>query len=301
MPELGERSRVKRGPGLRHGPAQRPRMHGTGSCRRRHRGAHCTATTKEPSNASSGLNASTVPRRRTITHEPLVKVQLLGHVRRHADLGHLSDILAGRLALLERLGVEAGQSGRAGAFGSSTRSRQHGRHPPGAGLVGQLTVTVTEDTVTAGCGPGGPRQRGRSGGPEPPGEIAAAALRAAARALTAARARAAANQAAGGCAHTDEYSAYRPPPRLCEHVIARDVTCRNPSCGQPAWRGDLDHTIPWDDGGRTCRCDLGGACRRDHQLKQHSRWKLEQTRPGFFTWTTPAGRTYTAGPDTHPV
>jgi hypothetical protein len=47
--------------------------------------------------------------------------------------------------------------------------------------------------------------------------------------------------------------------------------------------------------------DLGGACRRDHQLKQHPRWKLEQTRPGYFTWTTPAGRTYTVGPDTHPI
>jgi Domain of unknown function (DUF222) len=178
--------------------------------------------------------------------------------------------------------------------------------PPGPGLVGRVTVTVTEDTVTedtvsAGCGPGGAHRRRRPGRPEPASQIAAAALRAAAKALAAARSRAAADQAAGGCAHTDESPAYRPPPRLREHVIARDVTCRNPSCGQPAWRGDLDHTIPWDDGGRTCRCDLGGACRRDHQLKQHSRWKLEQTRPGFFTWTTPAGRTYTVGPDTHPV
>ena len=51
-----------------------------------------------------------------------------------------------------------------------------------------------------------------------------------------------------------------------------------------------------------CGYDLHvGACRRDHQLKQHPRWKLEQTRPGYFTWTTPGGRTYTVGPDTHPV
>jgi hypothetical protein len=91
------------------------------------------------------------------------------------------------------------------------------------------------------------------------------------------------------------------PPRLREQVIARDVTCRNPACRQPAWRADLDHTLAYEDHGRTCRCNLGGACRRDHQLKQHPRWKLEQTRPGEFTWTTPAGRTYTVGPDTHPV
>ena len=93
----------------------------------------------------------------------------------------------------------------------------------------------------------------------------------------------------------------RPPLRLREHVIARDVTCRNPTCRQPAWRADLDHTLPYEDHGRTCRCNLGGACRRDHQLKQHPRWKLEQTRPGEFTWTTPAGRTYTVSPDTHPI
>ena len=108
-----------------------------------------------------------------------------------------------------------------------------------------------------------------------------------------------ADTATGGCAHTAASDAYRPPPRLREYVIARDLTCRNPVCGQPAWRADLDHTLPYEDHGRTCRCNLGGACRRDHQLKQHPRWKLEQTRPGEFTWTTPAGRTYAVRPDTH--
>ena len=68
---------------------------------------------------------------------------------------------------------------------------------------------------------------------------------------------------------------------------------------KPAWRADLDHTHPYDDDGRTCGCNLGGACRSDHQLKQHPRWKLQHIQPGTFTWTTPAGRTYTVGPDTH--
>ena len=131
--------------------------------------------------------------------------------------------------------------------------------------------------------------------------MAVAALRAARRALERARAQKETDRAAGGCAHGDESGAYRPPPRLREFVIARDVTCRNPACRQPAWRADLDHTIAYDHDGRTCRCNLGGACRRDHQLKQHPRWKLEQTRPGEFTWTTPAGRKYTVAPDIHPV
>jgi hypothetical protein len=191
---------------------------------------------------------------------------------------------------------------------------------PGTGLVGRITVTITEDTLAAwrqapgprgGPGPPGPRTPAGTGtpvgsgppdGPAPPlSPIAAAALRAAARAMDRAQARAAADQAAGGCAHLDQSPAYRPPPRLREYVIARDLTCRSPVCRQPAWRADLDHTRPYDQHGRTCRCNLGGGCRRDHQLKQHPRWKLEQNRPGIFTWVTPAGRTYVVYADTHPV
>jgi hypothetical protein len=54
-------------------------------------------------------------------------------------------------------------------------------------------------------------------------------------------------------------AADQPPPRIREYVTARDLTCRYPFCGQPAWRGDLDHTRPWDKGGLTCSCNLGGA------------------------------------------
>ena len=184
-------------------------------------------------------------------------------------------------------------------------------------------MTITSDTITTGLhrarrdpGPRAARRTrdpGHPGGPGPPGgpglpgrsgplaPAAAAALKAAARALARARDQAAADQAAGGCAHAGQTPAYRPPPRLREHVIARDVTCRNPACRQPAWRADLDHTIPWDQNGRTCSCNIGGACRADHQLKQHPRWKLEQTAPGQFTWTAPGGRKYTTRPDTHPV
>jgi hypothetical protein len=173
------------------------------------------------------------------------------------------------------------------------------RPPRSSGLVGRVTLTISQDTVReqAPC----EQATGRAGGPGPPGGIAMTALRAAARARDDALARAGADAAAGGCAHSDESAAYRPPPRLREYVTARDVTCRSPVCGQPAWRADLDHTIPYDHGGRTCRCNTGGGCRRHHQLKQHPRWKLEQTKPGVFTWTTPAGRTYTVGPDSHPL
>jgi hypothetical protein len=74
-----------------------------------------------------------------------------------------------------------------------------------------------------------------------------------------------------------------------------------PGLRQPAWRGDLDHTIAFEKGGRTCKCNLGALCRTHHRIKQHLGWSLHQTAPGIFTWTTPAGRTFTATPDTHPV
>jgi hypothetical protein len=151
-----------------------------------------------------------------------------------------------------------------------------------------------------------PRARGRdspphAGRPDPPGGILARAMQAAATAAARTRDAAAADAAAGGCAHTAASPGYRPPPRLREQIAARDLTCRLPVCRQPAWRGDLDHTVPFDNGGITCACNLGGVCRADHQLKQHPGWNLTQTAPGIFLWTTPSGRTHTATPDTYPT
>jgi Domain of unknown function (DUF222) len=108
-------------------------------------------------------------------------------------------------------------------------------------------------------------------------------------------------QAPGGCAHAMAVAGYRPPGRLRELVAARDQTCRNPRCGQPAGRGDLDHTLAYDRGGRTCPCNLGGLCRRHHRLKQLRGWDLAQPEPGIFRWTTPAGRSYDIHPDPYPA
>ncbi len=91
----------------------------------------------------------------------------------------------------------------------------------GAGLVGRITLTISEDALTS------------PPGRDPPGGMAAAALRTANRAAARAKEQARGNAAAGGCAHQAESLAYRPPPRLLEFVIARDLTCRFPSCRQP--------------------------------------------------------------------
>jgi Domain of unknown function (DUF222) len=165
------------------------------------------------------------------------------------------------------------------------------REPPGldgtTGIVGRVTIVLPAaalDTAPAAS-------------PRLAAGIYARLLAAARRARDYARQQAEADRhAPGGCAHTTASPAYRPPPRIREHVTARDQTCRGPHCGQPAWRADLDHTIPYDQGGLTCPCDLGAMCRRHHRLKQHPGWTLTQPRPGTFRWSTPTGRTYTTRP-----
>jgi hypothetical protein len=42
-------------------------------------------------------------------------------------------------------------------------------------------------------------------------------------------------------------------------------------------------------------------CKADHLLKHHPDWKLTQTTPGMFSWTTPSGRIFAVAPDIHPL
>jgi len=105
----------------------------------------------------------------------------------------------------------------------------------------------------------------------------------------------------GTCAHTRQAAAYRPPGKLRELVTIRHRTCGFPGCRRPARRCDLDHTRPYDQGGKTCECNLEALCRVHHQAKQAPGWHLSQPQPGILTWTTPHGREYTVTPDLYPV
>jgi hypothetical protein len=63
----------------------------------------------------------------------------------------------------------------------------------------------------------------------------------------------------------------------------------------------LEHSTPYDAGGRTCLCNADPKCRRDHRLKQHPRWKAGQLPDGTVRWTTPSGRQYTTEPTRYPI
>jgi uncharacterized protein DUF222 len=107
--------------------------------------------------------------------------------------------------------------------------------------------------------------------------------------------------ARGPCDHPHAEVGYH-PSRALQHLIrARSATCTAPGCRRPAARCDLDHTVPWDEGGITCECDLAPLCRHHHRCKQAEGWQLKQPEPGILIWRTPSGRRYTTTPTEYPV
>ena len=107
--------------------------------------------------------------------------------------------------------------------------------------------------------------------------------------------------ARGTCDHEQAEPGYKPSRKLQHLIRARNARCTAPGCGRPAARCDLDHTIAWDQGGRTCECGLAPLCRHHHRCKQAEGWRLEQPEPGVLVWHTPAGRTYVTGPTKYPA
>jgi hypothetical protein len=192
--------------------------------------------------------------------------------------------------------IVVGTAGQAVAV-TRLRRRAHPAAVPAHGLISRFTLTVPIEILTGGTPPAGLDLESLGA----LGQVLGRAWQAARDAATCAAAERECAAPAGTCTHQLASSFYRPPGRLHDFVVARDQTCRFPRCRQPAGRGDLDHTIAYENGGATCSCNLGALCRRHHRLKQRRRWQLEQSAPGVLTWTTPAGRCYTVTPDPHPA
>jgi hypothetical protein len=107
--------------------------------------------------------------------------------------------------------------------------------------------------------------------------------------------------ARGPCDHAHAEIGYHPSRKLAHLIRARSATCTAPGCRRPAARCDLDHTHAWDEGGRTCECNLASLCRHHHRCKQAEGWRLEQPEPGVLRWRTPSGRTYATSPTRYPL
>lgn len=89
---------------------------------------------------------------------------------------------------------------------------------------------------------------------------------------------------------------YRPSGTLAARVKARDGTCRWPSCNHSAWSCDLDHTLPYHQGGATSAANLSALHRRHHRIKSTPGMRLTQPRPGTLLWRTRTGDLYLVTP-----
>lgn len=89
---------------------------------------------------------------------------------------------------------------------------------------------------------------------------------------------------------------YRPPAALRAHVTVRDRTCTFPHCHTPAGRCDIDHAIPYHNGGTTDPTNCGALCRHHHRAKTHAGWHLKRHPDNTAEWTSATGHTYTTTP-----
>jgi hypothetical protein len=60
----------------------------------------------------------------------------------------------------------------------------------------------------------------------------------------------------GDCTHQRQVPGYRPSRSLRHLITIRQQTCGAPGCRRPATTCDLDHAVPYDQGGRTCECNI---------------------------------------------
>ena len=90
---------------------------------------------------------------------------------------------------------------------------------------------------------------------------------------------------------------YRPRQLLRDQALTMAGTCTFPSCRQPAWRCQLDHTDPFDHqdpaaGGSTCLCNIKPRCVTHHLFRTHGGWSAVANRDGTVTLTSPTGHEY---------
>src|SRR5271170_1488999 len=89
---------------------------------------------------------------------------------------------------------------------------------------------------------------------------------------------------------------YVPSKTLADFVRCRDLTCRWPGCDHPAFDCDIDHTVPYADGGPTHASNLKCYCRTHHLVKTFWGWRDQQLPDGTIILNSPAGETYVTTP-----
>jgi hypothetical protein len=98
-------------------------------------------------------------------------------------------------------------------------------------------------------------------------------------------------------------AAYKPATAVKQTVSVRDQTCRNPICGRPAARCELDHIEPFTSRRpaeeQTTAMNLQLLCKSHHELKTHSGWEYSRDpETGQTTVVTALGFTRRMEPET---
>lgn len=73
---------------------------------------------------------------------------------------------------------------------------------------------------------------------------------------------------------------YTPPARVRDAVMFRDGVCAADGCVIPAERCDIDHRIPYHQGGKTTGDNLQALCRSHHRMKSHGHQLNPEPVPG---------------------
>jgi hypothetical protein len=79
---------------------------------------------------------------------------------------------------------------------------------------------------------------------------------------------------------------YRPSQQLRDYVSARDGVCAFPTCNQPGYRCEYEHIKPYEQGGRTCRCNAA----------LNTGWQYRRNSDDSLTWTDDTGHQHTGHP-----
>ncbi|MGG7508055.1 DUF222 domain-containing protein [Plantibacter sp. YIM 135249] len=90
---------------------------------------------------------------------------------------------------------------------------------------------------------------------------------------------------------------YVPPADMKRALAIRDTHCRAPGCNRLAKGCELDHTVPWSEGGETKVENLAHLCPKHHHLKHDTNWSLEPGPDGVLHWISPSGQVFTTEPD----
>ncbi|ANE05294.1 HNH endonuclease [Corynebacterium crudilactis] len=89
-----------------------------------------------------------------------------------------------------------------------------------------------------------------------------------------------------GVAETTEKS-YTPSEKMKALIRARDGHCRFPGCCVKASKCQVDHIIPWDQGGPTAAWNLQLLCQRHHNMKTDGRYVAEANGMAEVRWVGP--------------